>query len=1043
MARFVPLLVFIVVVPLFLFDRAEAQPFKLAPAVAVEAEDFSIESAWKVLRNGQGNYMVDIIGFNHISGERLLSLPGTAKSGRATREITLPSAGKYRLWVRYEYPAFCETRFGVSIEQGGKEVFRATMGSKESLRYAFGDPAAKAQHDPAWGPEGLMDEVVTTSELTAGNAKIILEGIEQPQIPGVSANRNIDLVYLTTDLTDSWRKHYSQTKFYPILDAVRDTIGPRWEARFTNTGKKSASLSVRHVYNRVPWGRSEQGVGKAIEPGKSGEWFGLREQDTSHFSMVEFSASESLAIEIRPVGTEKVARKLEGTKKVRVYLPPYPGAEQPTTPEEAIETIRAELAKSKAPGKVPTQPLCFGGWVPLGGEDDYARRYAQLYADLGFRSLHPANEGPAMLTNLKKVGIEPSKSWMVTGYRNPPTKGNIEKAKGSLARSGLREQLRFFDYGDEIAFSEWFAMKSADDLAMIKAAGKKLGPAELLTARWLEWIKAHRPDVVRLDDLKIYWRESWGLFNPALVRPDSSALAAVENPRLYVDSLLFYEQAAIAYAASGAKLVKAEFGDDVLCGANYSCHPFYYPHSTMYIKWFRSHAADLGRHSEYFWQVAQAGPMINGYIAEHFRAGLRDTPNGVLRQYTMPHSPGNTDGNFQRTAFSHLAHGATMLDFFGVGLNESFTENHIDHRDIGRFRALRDVTHCVGFVEDLLPKAKAVPSSVALLVSESTERWDWAGVAEDKAGHAYFGANFRKSRLHFHLERLGLWKALTFAGASPDLVLEEDVIAGKLDRAKLLVLVGDHWPTKMNDALKKFVESGGVIFSTAATGLKDLYGNANEQWHELAGLREVTTQQKVTFLRPRQELPYLKPLGEVVAEGWKMPRLATIQNAKPSKDTKVLAKFDDGTAAVFERSVGKGKIIHVAAHPGLAFLWSGLQPVTVPDRGPQTHTIPQNWDKGAKALVESVLKTAKVEPIVIASPNLVDARLLRSGTSWLLPIANYHEKVGQKVTLTIRPSTEVKRIASASHGELKFVQKDGVVSVTLPKLGYGDVLRME
>jgi hypothetical protein len=43
---------------------------------------------------------------------------------------------------------------------------------------------------------------------------------------------------------------------------------------------------------------------------------------------------------------------------------------------------------------------------------------------------------------------------------------------------------------------------------------------------------------------------------------------------------------------------------------------------------------------------------------------------------------------------------------------------------------LRDVTHGVGFVEDLLPTARRVPSSVALLISESTERWDVAAMVD-------------------------------------------------------------------------------------------------------------------------------------------------------------------------------------------------------------------------------------------------------------------------------------------------------------------------
>src|SRR5580700_7961866 len=105
-------------------QSSPAQPFKLAPAVAVGAEDFTIESGWKVIRNGHGNYMVDIIGFNHISGERLLGIDHQTESASAYADIVVPQAGKYRLWVRYEYPAFCETRFRVVVEQNGKVLDR-------------------------------------------------------------------------------------------------------------------------------------------------------------------------------------------------------------------------------------------------------------------------------------------------------------------------------------------------------------------------------------------------------------------------------------------------------------------------------------------------------------------------------------------------------------------------------------------------------------------------------------------------------------------------------------------------------------------------------------------------------------------------------------------------------------------------------------------------------------------------------------------------------------------------------------------------------
>ena len=184
-------------------------PFRLAPAVAVEAEDFHIESGWKVIRNGHGNYMVDMIGFNHISGERLLGIDSKDDTASAFMDVDYPGDGRYRLWVRYEYPAFCETRFRVVVQQDGRNVLDHVMGTKDSLRYGFGEPIPRRSTIPPWGPEGLFAEVVNVPELKAGKARIYLKGSAQPQTPGVAANRNIDLLYLTRDTADAWMKHYA------------------------------------------------------------------------------------------------------------------------------------------------------------------------------------------------------------------------------------------------------------------------------------------------------------------------------------------------------------------------------------------------------------------------------------------------------------------------------------------------------------------------------------------------------------------------------------------------------------------------------------------------------------------------------------------------------------------------------------------------------------------------------------------------------------------------------------------------------------------
>ena len=168
-----------------------------------------------------------------------------------------------------------------------------------------------------------------------------------------------------------------------------------------------------------------------------------------------------------------------------------------------------------APGKKPTKPLCYGGWMPVGLDDAYGRKYAELYAALGFRSLHPALTGPDVLKNLAAVGVPPTKSWDVGAYRNPPTPANIAAAKKDLVRTQMQPYLRSFDYGDEIDFSEWVGMMAQEEIAKAAAEGRKVTKEDVLSHCWRDWLKANRPDGKAID----YWPEKWGAFDAAKMRP--------------------------------------------------------------------------------------------------------------------------------------------------------------------------------------------------------------------------------------------------------------------------------------------------------------------------------------------------------------------------------------------------------------------------------------------------------------------------------------------------------------------------------------------
>jgi hypothetical protein len=313
------------------------------------------------------------------------------------------------------------------------------------------------------------------------------------------------------------------------------------------------------------------------------------------------------------------------------------------------------------------------------------------------------------------------------------------------------------------------------------------------------------------------------------------------------------------------------------------------------------------------------------------------------------------------------------------------------------------------------------------------------------AGHNHFGGDFRKTRLHFHQERVGLWTALTFAGATPDLVTEEDVIGKKLKGYKLLVLVGDHWPREMVKALEEWVKAGGVALATAGAGQKDEYGQGYDDFHKLAGIKNVKTAMKDTFIRPRQELPYLKPLATVKYQDGEFPCLATQETFEAEQDAKPLASFKGGKApAVVSRKVGKGHVVYAAAHLGLAYLYTALQPPAVPDRGPQTHSVPTKFDPTVSRLLSGLRDEAGIKDSGgVVADGLYDARLLEAPGGFVVPIANYNEKVGQKVTLSLRVPKKVVKATSAHHGELKLNAVGDRVEVTVPALGYGDVVRLD
>jgi len=988
--------------------------------VMVEAEDFKPQGpGWSAVMNGQGNYMVDTIGFNHISGERVLSGDAGAKDALATATITIPEAGDYRVWSRFEQPTGTDNQFRVEVKQGGGTVGQAVMGEKEAPKYFYGRDKPEAQADGSWGSEGLVEQVFDLKGLKAGAAEVTLVAVGQP---AGSANRNIDLLFFTRDLKDEWRAEpRHRANIYRILDAALEVLPPRYYVRLTAPADMSAALNYK--FSRVPWSGAEPPI--ALKANAPSAWTPLPLQDVAHYTMLAISGPAGKPFQIKADFSttpndsgllRSIDWKDDKAISLNVSLPPYPNKypdEKIATVEEQYQGILAYLkANPSTVGTDPTEPLAWGSYIPVfdqGRVSDAAAAVFHAVGMRGFMGFTGAKGDIKATVDIAKArfsqwGLQPNRGIALGAFRQAPTAENVKSTFDFAQQNGITQYVQRYDFGDEIGFTEWLSPLKDDELK----------------TRFAAWQKQHG--------------------GSSFPKPDSSAAAAASNPELYVDSLKFYEETATTYVAGLSSAIPKAFGPDILYGANVSAHPFYYPEIAKYVNWFRptpaGFAANFGRHSEYFWQVGQPGPLINGYVADHFRAGMRDNPKAMLLQYTMPHSPGNTDSSFRRTAFTHLAHGARGLDYFGMGINDSFTENYIDFRDAARFAAIRDVNRAMATIEDILPTSRVVPSKVAMILSDSTERWDFAGIAADKAGTSLFGDDYKKARLAFHIDRLGMYYALVHNSLSPDLVTEDDVKNGVLKDYTVAYWAGDCIQPAALKALSGWVNGGGRLVATAGAFRFDQYRKPQPAGLQLLGLQAATLEEKEYFFRPQIELPRLKPIDTIGTT----PALGLRDKITPLATTKTLASFKGGGAAITQAVQGRGSVTYIATLPGAAYLWSAYQPPVVPSRGPSSHM----------PMTKFNLETAKqiTSPAVGVFTNIsapgswLDARLLQSPRGFAVSLANYSADVKAPVTLTIRGAGNITSVSSAVAGKLPVIPGAGGEVTVKYAPGLGDILRI-
>ena len=240
--------------------------------------------------------------------------------------------------------------------------------------------------------------------------------------------------------------------------------------------------------------------------------------------------------------------------------------------------------------------------------------------------------------------------------------------------------------------------------------------------------------------------------------------------------------------------------------------------------------------------------------------------------------------------------------------------------------ALRDTARELNAARKFFLDGSRMEPEVRFIYSPTTRRHtSWPGIEEDRSLQCMTGLNEAFKNLHIPargIDEQAVWEGKTPVGCRV-----------------LIVPSVEYMNRKLLAALKRFMQQGGTVIATPDSGRFDEYGHKTDALLELAGVRaQKTTDPDFVMFSP-DKLDVLFP-----------------------KETSVLLRYADGSAAMTGTAVGKGKLMICGYPIGREF---------------------NNTGKGLVSLQKVVSAAGISSPFICSDPNFVIRPWMLDGKLYL------------------------------------------------------------
>jgi hypothetical protein len=971
-----------------------AVPAAAHHVVVAEGERFTPQGkGWKATAQDD-SYASHTYGGMWMTHGGCLGAPADSDGAVAVQAVTIPTAGKYRVWSKYQAPPYFNYLHRIEVHQGGKLAFSAVYGKAGTPRlWSFSGVSDElwwywgVDHDAAEAPKQQAD-------LAAGPAEVRLVTLKSPDPAGA---RFIDFVVLTTNPADDYEGFKPYRVGSPFTNEA--LAATRLFLRFRHAGKAAAQLTVARAGHYQPnyGAATAKFPAKPVAAGAWSEWFNVGPFcRLVHDEGLTFTLPGGGDVELQ-VARDEAGKDPAGAMTLHSGETAVVPIDVTWNKEAVVRPSRqwAEeiIARSKKwrranGGKKPQRVLFYGAF---NGAEPWV---AQLKDAVGYNTLLP--DGYAQV----------KRAFVAQHYGSP------DAIRALAARMGPaeKERLRVVSFGDEIS------------LGKINYADPKM------QAKFRSWLQARGVTAADLG-----------------AAPDRATLS--DGPgRVAWYANLFNEESRFADYRGMTELVQSLFGKEVLTGANYSPHHLALCYGPIYqwVDIFKHRGMSMMWAEDYIFSVPEVPQMVSWMIGQ-MRCAVKHHKQPI-HFYVMPHAPGQEPAFLRRNALLAVGNGTAHIDNFWIGPAERFTENYVSWRYGDTWRTLSECIFDTAEAEKLTSGGKVRPARVALVTGKATD-FNESRRMVDKGADPFLkrclNAPTKVNQILCRKDQQYLYLALRHAQHAVDLVTEDDIAEGVLKDYDVVYFAGEWIDRHAVKKLAAWVEAGGTLYAAAGLGWRNEFDEADEGLLRLLGLKSVTTTRTAVAPRTLLELPLAEPIDALTLAGRKVLAFGMKQVLAPAS-AKVLGTWSDGTAAVTVHRHGKGQAFAVGTLAGAAYLRSGLRRIPYARGGRGTLYNPTGFDPGAAALVRLAVDARKPDQAVVCGDPGVEAVAIDHPDGTLLTLVNWTNEpirdLSVKVRLPVRPAT-ARSVAGQKALPIRFADGTAELTVDLTEADYVLLMR--